>query len=81
MNVRLQLFALARQLAGQEFIELTLADGSTVGDLRQALALNRPELSHLLPHLLLAVNSEYASDEKAIPPGASIACFPPVSGG
>jgi molybdopterin synthase sulfur carrier subunit len=81
MNVRVQLFALARQLAGAEFIELTLACGATVGDVRQALAKSRPELAHLLHHVLFAVNSEYARDENSIPSGASIACIPPVSGG
>ena len=81
MTARVQLFALARQLAGAEFIELVLADGAKVGELRQALAAGRPELGPLLPHVLFAVNFEYAGDENAIPSGASIACIPPVSGG
>ncbi|HEV3003243.1 MAG TPA: MoaD/ThiS family protein [Pirellulales bacterium] len=81
MNVRLQLFAVARQLAGAEFIELILADGATVGELRRVLAECRPELAHLLPHLMFAVNAEYASDETRIPPDAALACIPPVSGG
>jgi len=81
MNARVQFFALARQLAGTEFIEMVLADGATVGALRQALAEDRPELAPLLPHVLFAVNLEYAGDENAIPTGASIACIPPVSGG
>jgi sulfur-carrier protein len=81
MIVRVQLFALARQLAGAEFIELTLANGATVGDVRRALANHRPDLAHLLPHVLFAINSEYAGDESAIPSGASMACIPPVSGG
>jgi len=81
MNARVQLFALARQLAGAEFIELVLTDGAKVGELRQSLAAGRPELARLLPHVLFAVNFEYAGDEDTIPSGASIACIPPVSGG
>ncbi|HUY31642.1 MAG TPA: MoaD/ThiS family protein [Pirellulales bacterium] len=81
MIARVQLFALARQLAETEFIELTLAPGATVGELRQALAKSHPKLAHLLPHVLFAVNSEYAGDENSIPSGAAIACIPPVSGG
>jgi molybdopterin synthase sulfur carrier subunit len=81
MNARVQLFALARQLAETEFVELVLADGATVGELRRVLAERRPELAHLLPHVLFAVNFEYAGDENAVPSAASIACIPPVSGG
>jgi molybdopterin converting factor small subunit len=81
MNVRLQLFALAKQLSGSEFIELTLGDEATVGDLRRAVAVSRPELAHVLPHVMFAVNSEYAGDDARIPLGAALACIPPVSGG
>jgi molybdopterin synthase sulfur carrier subunit len=81
MNARVQLFALARQLAGTEFVELVLADGATVGELRRVLAERLPELAHLLPHVLFAVNIEYAGDENSVPAAASIACIPPVSGG
>ena len=42
MNARVKFFAVARQLAGRDIIELELADGATVGELRQALAEDRP---------------------------------------
>jgi molybdopterin converting factor small subunit len=38
-------------------------------------------LSTLLPHVLFAINAEYAGDATPIPAGAEIACIPPVSGG
>jgi molybdopterin converting factor small subunit len=81
MTVRLQLFALVRQLAGEEVVEIARADRATVGDLRRALGEMCPDLAHLLPHVLFAVNSDYAGDEQAIPAGAEVACIPPVSGG
>ena len=81
MNVRVQLFAIARQRAGREAIDLTLADGATVGDVRRALAEAAPALAPVLPHVLFAVNSQYAEETTAISPGASVACIPPVSGG
>jgi molybdopterin converting factor small subunit len=34
-----------------------------------------------LPHVLFAVGSEYAGDERPIREGSQIACIPPVSGG
>lgn len=81
MNVRLQLFAVARQLAGGDLLELTLPDGATVAGLRRELAARVPELRSLVPHFMFAINAEYASDDAAIPPDAVVACIPPVSGG
>jgi molybdopterin converting factor subunit 1 len=81
MNVRVQLFAVARQLAGQEAIELSLPDRATVGQLRQALREAVPALDAVLPHVMFAVDAEYADDQAVIPPGAPVACIPPVSGG
>jgi sulfur-carrier protein len=81
MNVRVQMFALARDLAGHDAVELRLADGATVANLRESLALVVPALQPILRHVMFAVNMEYASDDAAIPQGAAVACIPPVSGG
>ena len=81
MKVRVQMFARARDLAGSPVVEIDVADPPTVGGLRTALAAACPALVPLLPRLHVAVNSDYASDADAIPSGAEIACFPPVSGG
>jgi molybdopterin synthase catalytic subunit/molybdopterin synthase sulfur carrier subunit len=81
MTIRVQLFALARQLAGCEVLQLELPPGATVRQLRDALADHSPALASLLPHMMFALNADYASDDTVIPPGADIACIPPVSGG
>ena len=81
MNSRVQLFARAKDLAGRDLVELRLADGATVGDLRRALAAEVPALAAILPHVMIAVNMEYAGDETLVPAGAALACIPPVSGG
>ena len=81
MNVRVQLFAVAKQRAGRESVDVPLADGATVADLRRVLTAQVPDLSAILPHAMFAVNMEYADDNLVIPPGASVACIPPVSGG
>jgi molybdopterin synthase catalytic subunit/molybdopterin synthase sulfur carrier subunit len=52
-----------------------------VADLRRQLATACPELASLLPHVLIAVNAQYAGDDTVIPAGAELACIPPVSGG
>jgi molybdopterin synthase catalytic subunit/molybdopterin synthase sulfur carrier subunit len=81
MIVRVRLFAAARQLAGAEAIEVDVPQGATVGELRERLAAQWPQLSPLTPHVLFAINSEYADSRTVIPPSGEIACIPPVSGG
>ena len=80
-SVQVKLFAVARQIAGADRVDLTLADGATVADLREALLAQLPALRPMGALLRFAVNSEYASDAQAISSGAEIACIPPVSGG
>lgn len=81
MKARVQLFAVARQIAGREWIELELPDAATVGQLRSALAAEVPALDRVMRHLMFAVNAEYAGENAVIPESAEIACIPPVSGG
>lgn len=81
LNVQLKLFAAARDLAGRDAIDLSLPEGATVATLRRELAARVPELAGLLPHVMFAVNQEYAADATTIPANAEVACIPPVSGG
>jgi molybdopterin converting factor subunit 1 len=80
-TLRLRLFAVAREKAGQAEIDLELPMPSTVGDLRLELAMQYPQLAGLAPRVMVAVDAEYASDETMIGPGAKVAIIPPVSGG
>ena len=81
MRVSIRLFAVAKQLAGRERIELELPDGATLAQLRRRLAEEVPELAGVLGQMTFAVGTEYAHDGAIIPPGADVACIPPVSGG
>lgn len=81
MIVRVRLFALARDLAECELVELTAAEGATIGDVRRGLAEAYPQLASLLPHAMFAIAADYARDDAAVPYGADVACIPPVSGG
>lgn len=87
MTVKIKLFAKAKEIAGQEIVELTLPEKASVGDLRTALCEQFPIMASLVPHLLIAVNNEYADDsfklnhEITANESPQIACFPPVSGG
>ena len=81
MKVSVRLFAVARQLAQTDVVEIELQEGATVADVRAILAQRLPALGAVLPRMLVAVDSDYAVDETMIRPGAEVACIPPVSGG
>jgi molybdopterin converting factor subunit 1 len=80
-TVRIQLFAVARQLAGAETIEIDLPSGATVRELREQLCEVAPQIRPVISQLRFAVNADYAADATIIPAGADVACIPPVSGG
>lgn len=77
----LRLFAIARERAGRAEVEVELALPATVADLRRAIAEQHPALAPLAPRVLVAIDSDYASDDCLIPAGANLALIPPVSGG
>ena len=81
MRVRVRLFAVARQAARRTDVELELPEGAVIAQLREELGRKVPQLSRLLDQVTFAVNAEYAEDTAVIPPGADVACIPPVSGG
>jgi molybdenum cofactor cytidylyltransferase len=81
IRVSVRLFALAKERAGRPELELELAHGSKVADLRSALGKAVPALAPLLSTALIAVDEEYADDDTLIQPGSRLAVIPPVSGG
>lgn len=81
MTVQLRLFARAEELAGQSLVPLAIPAGGTIGQVRTRLGEEIPALVPLLPHLLMAVNEQYVRDSDLVADGATIAVFPPVSGG
>jgi molybdopterin converting factor small subunit len=81
MRCRVMLFAAAAEALGQTSIDLELSPDCTIGELRRKLAERSPKLSPLLPRMLFAIDTEYATDDARITPLSEIACIPPVSGG
>ena len=81
MRIRVRLFAITKQVAGCDSVELELPDGATIGQLRSRLATQIPQLDSLLQRMMFAIDTEYARDDVVIPPDSDVACIPPVSGG
>ncbi len=80
--VTVRLFAMLREKAGRDAVELRLRDGATVADAIDALAETEPlgELLRRLP-VRMAVNRDYADGQTVLTAGDELALIPPVSGG
>jgi molybdopterin converting factor subunit 1 len=82
MTVSVRLFAILRERAGRDSVEIELPEGATVGDAFARLA-ETPGLAELVERmpLRMAVNREYASAGALISAGDELAVIPPISGG
>lgn len=81
MIVTLRLFAVARQRVGAAEVGVELAGPATVGELKRAVAEQYPALAPMLPGMMVAVEGEYAAEDRRIEPDQEVALIPPVSGG
>jgi len=82
MLVHVRLFAMLRERAGREAVEVVLPDGATVRDAVDAVA-RQHGLGDLIARMpvVMAVNREYAADDTALSEADELALIPPVSGG
>jgi molybdopterin synthase catalytic subunit len=82
MTVTVRLFAILRERAGSDTVEIDLPEGATVADAFEQLA-TAPGLAELIDRmpLRMAVNREYASPAAVIAAGDELAVIPPISGG
>ena len=82
MVVHVRLFAMLRERAGTDRLELELTRGATVADAIGALSASEPlgELLRRMP-VRMAVNRDYAAPDTALAPEDELALIPPVSGG
>jgi len=71
-----RLFAMLRERAGAPEVALELPDGARVGDALKELG----PVADGLP-VVMAVNREYAAEDRVLCPGDELALIPPVSGG
>ena len=71
----------SRDEAGCAKEPLTLASGSTVGDVARAVGERHPALAPRLPHVRWARNFEFAPLDEKLAAGDELAVLPPVCGG
>ncbi len=76
MLVRVRLFAILRERAGCDAVELELPEGACVRDALERVTAITSGLS-----VVMAVNQEYADPDARLAGGDELALIPPVSGG
>jgi molybdopterin converting factor subunit 1 len=82
MFVKVRLFAMLRERAGSDSLQLVLEDGATVKDAIDAIA-SEHGLGDVVTRtsMVMAVNRQYAEEERPLAEGDELALIPPVSGG
>jgi len=80
MNIKILLFGVTRDIIGDSTLDIEISDSQSVGDMMKELKTRFPDLNRL-NSLLVAVNNEYAEEDKILNQSDEIALIPPVSGG
>ena len=78
--MKVKAFGIAKEILGNSSIEIEPDTVLTVGQLKDYLFENYPEMVKLKT-MAIAVNQSYATDDTNLTEGAEIVIIPPVSGG
>ncbi|MGD9935027.1 MAG: molybdopterin converting factor subunit 1 [Dehalococcoidia bacterium] len=81
MSVTVLLFASLAEAVGTRRLDVAAEPGDTVATVRDRVVAAHPQLARFVPTLMVAVDEVYATDDDPVPPGATVALIPPVSGG
>ena len=81
ITVTALLFGQAREVVGDEAVELEVGEPATVATAFDMLKARHPKLAQMERSLLFAVNEEYASRSTVLAERDRVAILPPVSGG
>jgi molybdopterin synthase catalytic subunit len=81
MNIRVLYFAVFREKLGREADALALAPGARVRDAIAVLAARHEPIARLRGRFRVAVNQDFATDDRELADGDELALIPPVAGG
>jgi molybdopterin converting factor subunit 1 len=83
MVLQVRLFAILRERAGRDRVEIEVDEGATVADALAALGTASEPLAEALKAMpvVMAVNRSYADEGAPLSAGDELALIPPVSGG
>jgi molybdopterin converting factor subunit 1 len=81
-DITIHLFANLKEKAGTNRLQLSIADNTTVAELKNQLKAQYPAIGPQLANVVVMVNKHHIFlDEDVIPPGADVTFLPPISGG
>ncbi|MCC6791465.1 MAG: molybdopterin converting factor subunit 1 [Thermomicrobiales bacterium] len=81
MHISLRYFAIVRETLGRSEETREVPDGTTAGDLLDALTIEAPRLAGMRRTLMMMVNQEYVDASHHLRDGDEFVLIPPVSGG
>lgn len=80
-EIRVKLFAGAREAVGSAEVAVFATPETTAGELLDLLVEEFPDAAEILRSCRVAVEREFAADGSVVPKDAEVALIPPVSGG
>ncbi len=81
MQVTVRLFAALAEAAGQRSLSLDVESGADAGAVKRMMIERFPGAVGLCKRSAIAVNAEYADEDRPLADGDEVALIPPVSGG
>ncbi|MFH1764239.1 MAG: MoaD/ThiS family protein [Gemmatimonadota bacterium] len=81
MQIRILFFASFRDLLGTGEIFLSLPEGAAISGMVAEVRGRGGEFGKLPPYPVVAVNEEYAPEDRLLRDGDVVAFIPPVAGG
>lgn len=81
-KISILLYANLKEKAGTGRLDMSIPEGSTVGDLKKLVKERYPALGPQLANVVVLVNKHHIFlDSDVIPPNASVTFLPPIAGG
>jgi molybdopterin converting factor subunit 1 len=81
MQITVKFFAILRERAGMNEIQIDLPLHDTVAAASARIARELPSIAAMLPRVAFAVNQSYVPTTTELHDGDELAIIPPVSGG
>ena len=81
LKVQVVFFGSLSESVQADPLAVEAVDGETVGALRQRLCRDFEMAAPVLSSAMVAIDTEYGSDDTVLKDGAEVAFLPPVSGG
>jgi molybdopterin converting factor small subunit len=81
MRTRVSFFAVLREIAGVAQADLDLPEGCTIGDLKQVILNDFPQLAGGMESAIVAIDQVVSDPDQLVKPDMDISIFPPIAGG